>query len=105
VNFKIILPFTVADEQKKKGTDTAVTLTPIDAGTPQPVTAPSISAEIANQSPSPAKQAQKIVTTLQQKTLSAPVNGLFGEDDDEEDTLHQIKKKIKPFEITREVKK
>ena len=57
----------------------------------------------ANDSPSPAKQAQKIVTTLQQKTLSAPVNGLFGEDDDEEDTLHQIKKKIKPFEITREV--
>ena len=42
------------------------------------------------------------MTTIQQKTIQ-PVNGVFEEDEEEEDTLHQIKKKIKPFEITREV--
>nr|CAD2145599.1 unnamed protein product [Meloidogyne enterolobii] len=50
-------------------------------------------------SPSPVKK--PIITTIQQKTIQ-PVNGLFEEDEEEEDTLHQIKKKIKPFEITRE---
>lgn len=56
------------------------------------------------ESPSPAKKT--VVTTLQQtKTVVAMsnLNGVFPEEEEEVDTLHQIKKKIKRFEITQEV--
>ncbi|KAI1720547.1 PWI domain-containing protein [Ditylenchus destructor] len=44
----------------------------------------------------------KLVATLQKPSLSRVNGGVFGDDEDEEDSTHQIKKKIKPFEITQE---
>jgi hypothetical protein len=70
--------------------------------TPRPVPSlpPPPAAEVnAKDSPTPLKK----TIAIQPKTIAAPVNGVFQDDEEEEDTLHQIKKKIKPFEITREV--
>uniref|UniRef100_A0A914HJL9 RNA-binding protein 25 n=1 Tax=Globodera rostochiensis TaxID=31243 RepID=A0A914HJL9_GLORO len=71
-------------------------------GSPPPVP-PEKQTSTETESPTPVKKT--IVTTLQQKPVVplSMLNGVFQEDDEEEvDTLHQIKKKIKPFEITRE---
>lgn len=60
----------------------------------------------ATESPilTPKKGGGKLVTTLNKpsSTSSLSVIPVFGEDEEEEDTIHQIKKKIKPFEITQE---
>lgn len=49
------------------------------------------------------KRTSKLVATIQKPSIPQ-VNGVFAEEEEEaEDTIHQIKKKIKPFEITREV--
>lgn len=55
--------------------------------------------------PPPAKPSSsgggKVLTTVKRETIEPKLNGVF-DDEDEEDTMHVIKKKIKPFEITRE---
>lgn len=57
--------------------------------------------------PPPAKPSSsgggKVLTTVKRETIEPKLNGVF-DDEDEEDTMHVIKKKIKPFEITREVR-
>ncbi|KAI1719593.1 PWI domain-containing protein [Ditylenchus destructor] len=61
--------------------------------------------EWATDSPkSPCKKdaSTKLVATIQKPSLPRVNGGVFGDDEDEEDSTHQIKKKIKPFEITQE---
>jgi RNA-binding protein 25 len=50
--------------------------------------------------PSPKRPTGKVVTTIKRETIEHRLNG-FNEEE-EEDTTHIIKKKLKPFEITRE---
>lgn len=47
---------------------------------------------------------RKLIATLEKPSISMPNGGVFGnDDDDEEDGIHVARKKIKLFEITREV--
>lgn len=91
--------FSVDDGQKSDISTPAAITTP--AAIIPPPNALEFAESVVESSGSPAPM--KIVTTLQQKTITTTLNGVFEEDEEEEDTLHQIKKKIKPFEITREV--
>jgi hypothetical protein len=66
----------------------------------------SIATNKSDESPSVVqKTGAKLVTLPKSSSACAVhVSTVFGYDDDEEDGIHQIKKKIKPFEITREVR-
>lgn len=87
------------DDGQKSDISTPAAITTPAAIIPPP-NALEFAESVVESSGSPAPM--KIVTTLQQKTITTTLNGVFEEDEEEEDTLHQIKKKIKPFEITRE---
>ncbi|KAL3083102.1 hypothetical protein niasHS_010904 [Heterodera schachtii] len=93
----------IADEQKAEWETVGETAAVVSRSVPPP---PLPSEELTPaqvESPTPVKKT--IVTTLQQKQVVplSKLNGVFQEEEEDEvDTLHQIKKKIKPFEITRE---